>query len=230
MDDLTGRLIKGYELHDLIGVGGFGAVYRAFQSVVEREVIVLQDPTSEFTVLIDAPVHAVFEYCLDPHGMYVGDPMMKVVDATLTPDGVGTKAQLKAKTPLFTETVSIEYTEVVPDERIVFEADAVMVWFGLGRGISIATHELTWTFDTDYQDSAGSNHGTPTNASLTPGRVGANALELVGTGLDLVVVVQNPPMWQRAFDRLLDKSARKMFNGRLARIKAAVEEQATTVG
>ena len=161
--------------------------------------IVLQDPTSEFTVLIDAPVHAVFEHCLDPHGMYVGDPMMKVVEATLTPDGVGTGALLKAKTPVFTETVAIEYTEVVPDERIVFKGDAVMVWFGLGRGISIATHVLTWTFQPE--------HG--------------------GTRLDLAVDVQNPPMWQRFFDRLLDKSSQKMFNGRLARIKAATEEQAT---
>ncbi len=85
-------------------------------------------------------------------------------------------------------------------QRIVFTGDAVMVWFGLGRGISIATHVLTWTF----QPEDG------------------------GTRLNLAVVVQNPPMWQRAFDRLLDESSQKMFNGRLARIKAATEEQATT--
>ncbi len=164
----------------------------------QREVIVLKDPTGEFTVLIDAPVRSVFEHCLDPHGMYVGDPMMKVVEATLTPDGVGTKALLKAKTPVFTETVALEYTEVVPDERIVFTGDAVMVWFGLGRGISIATHVLTWTF----QPEDG------------------------GTRLDLAVEVENPAMWQRFFDRLLDKSSQKMFNGRLARIKAAAEDKA----
>jgi uncharacterized protein YndB with AHSA1/START domain len=163
------------------------------------EVIVLSNPTAEFTVLIDAPVHSVFEHCLDPHGMYVGDPMMEVVEATLTPDGVGTEARLEAKTPLFTETAAVEYTEVVRDERIVFTADAVMVWFGLGRGISIATHVLTWTFQ-------------PENG---------------GTRLSLVVVVEDPPLWQRIFDRLSDKAARKMFNGRLARIKAAAEEKAT---
>jgi uncharacterized protein YndB with AHSA1/START domain len=164
-----------------------------------KEVIVLSIPTNEFTVLIEAPVHSVFEHCLDPRGMYVGDPMMKVVEATLTPDGVGTEARLKAETPLFTETVAIEYTEVVRDERIVFKADAVMVWLGRGRGISIATHSLTWTF----QPEDG------------------------GTRLSLVVVVQNPPLWQRIFDRLSDRAARKMFNGRLARIKAATEEQTT---
>jgi|FLYN01.1.fsa_nt_gi WD40 repeat protein/serine/threonine protein kinase len=38
MDNLTNRVIKGYELRELIGSGGFGAVYRAYQTQVEREV------------------------------------------------------------------------------------------------------------------------------------------------------------------------------------------------
>ncbi len=40
MSDLTGQIIKGYHLHECIGEGGFGAVYRAFQPVIEREVAV----------------------------------------------------------------------------------------------------------------------------------------------------------------------------------------------
>src|SRR5258708_36961259 len=39
-DELKGQTIKGYALHDLIGQGGFGAVYRAQQTLVEREVAV----------------------------------------------------------------------------------------------------------------------------------------------------------------------------------------------
>ncbi|MBN8618745.1 MAG: protein kinase [Anaerolineae bacterium] len=38
--NLTGQSIKGYELHELIGSGGFGAVYRAYQASVDREVAV----------------------------------------------------------------------------------------------------------------------------------------------------------------------------------------------
>lgn len=34
------RTVKGYDLHDQLGAGGFGAVYRATQSLVEREVAV----------------------------------------------------------------------------------------------------------------------------------------------------------------------------------------------
>jgi serine/threonine protein kinase len=35
-----GQLIKSYELHELIGAGGFGEVYRAYQPQVRREVAI----------------------------------------------------------------------------------------------------------------------------------------------------------------------------------------------
>ncbi len=40
MDDLSGQSLKGYEVQERIGKGGFGAVYRAHQPVVDREVAV----------------------------------------------------------------------------------------------------------------------------------------------------------------------------------------------
>lgn len=40
MDNLGGRVIKGYELRDRIGTGGFDAVYRAYQSTIGREVAI----------------------------------------------------------------------------------------------------------------------------------------------------------------------------------------------
>src|SRR5436190_24367583 len=40
MHYLTGQIIKGYELRDCIGEGGFGAVYRAYQPVVKRDVAI----------------------------------------------------------------------------------------------------------------------------------------------------------------------------------------------
>src|SRR5260370_6815107 len=40
MDTTINRVIRGYELHDCIGAGGFGAVYRASQQVVGREVAI----------------------------------------------------------------------------------------------------------------------------------------------------------------------------------------------
>src|SRR5690242_21519023 len=40
MDHLTGQTIKGYELRECLGQGGFGAVYRAFQPLLGRDVAV----------------------------------------------------------------------------------------------------------------------------------------------------------------------------------------------
>ena len=40
MENLQGTLLKGYKLEERIGNGGFGAVYRAKQSTIEREVAV----------------------------------------------------------------------------------------------------------------------------------------------------------------------------------------------
>src|SRR5260221_10877216 len=40
VDITISRVIRGYELHDCIGAGGFGAVYRASQQVVGREVAI----------------------------------------------------------------------------------------------------------------------------------------------------------------------------------------------
>ncbi|UCC87067.1 MAG: protein kinase, partial [Anaerolineales bacterium] len=39
-EDLSGRAIRGYELGERIGTGGFGVVYRASQPLVEREVAI----------------------------------------------------------------------------------------------------------------------------------------------------------------------------------------------
>jgi transcriptional regulator with XRE-family HTH domain len=39
-EDLSGRAIRGYELSERIGTGGFGVVYRAVQPLIEREVAI----------------------------------------------------------------------------------------------------------------------------------------------------------------------------------------------
>jgi tetratricopeptide (TPR) repeat protein len=39
-EDLSGQIVRGYELCELVGTGGFGAVYRAYQKGVDREVAI----------------------------------------------------------------------------------------------------------------------------------------------------------------------------------------------
>jgi serine/threonine protein kinase len=40
MSQINSQVVRGYELRDYIGKGGFGSVYRAYQPVVGREVAV----------------------------------------------------------------------------------------------------------------------------------------------------------------------------------------------
>ena len=40
MKDLSGKIIRGYELRERIGEGGFGVVYRAHQPSIERDVVI----------------------------------------------------------------------------------------------------------------------------------------------------------------------------------------------
>jgi WD40 repeat protein len=40
MENLSGQVIKGYELREQLGAGGFGAVYLAYQALIKREVAV----------------------------------------------------------------------------------------------------------------------------------------------------------------------------------------------
>ncbi|MDQ7036362.1 MAG: serine/threonine-protein kinase [Anaerolineae bacterium] len=87
MDNLSGQVIRGYELHELIGEGGFGAVYRATQIVVDREVaikIILPQYANqpEFIRRFEAEAKTVarldhlhivslFDYWRDPTGAYL---------------------------------------------------------------------------------------------------------------------------------------------------------------
>ncbi|MHB8628648.1 MAG: nSTAND1 domain-containing NTPase [Aggregatilineales bacterium] len=86
-DDLTGQTIRGYELHEPIGAGGFGAVYRAYQAAVRREVaikIILPQFASEpeFIRRFEAEAQIVarlehpyivplYDYWRDPSGAYL---------------------------------------------------------------------------------------------------------------------------------------------------------------
>ncbi|MGD8752392.1 MAG: protein kinase, partial [Anaerolineales bacterium] len=40
MDDLSGKEIRGYRLVERIGAGGMGAVYKAMQTSVDRQVAI----------------------------------------------------------------------------------------------------------------------------------------------------------------------------------------------
>src|SRR5689334_18166141 len=85
--DLSSQVIRGYELRESLGAGGFGAVYRAYQPVVGREVaikIILPQYANqpEFILRFEAEaqlvarlehIHIVplYDYWRDPGGAYL---------------------------------------------------------------------------------------------------------------------------------------------------------------
>ena len=87
MDDLSGKEIKGYQLNERVGEGSFGAVYRAHQRAVNREVaikIILPEYANrpEFIRSFETEAQLVarlehihiiplFDYWRDPDGAYL---------------------------------------------------------------------------------------------------------------------------------------------------------------
>ncbi|MFQ5923286.1 MAG: protein kinase, partial [Anaerolineales bacterium] len=84
---MAGRIVKGYKLQERIGVGGFGAVYRALQTTVDREVavkIILPGFTNnpDFIRRFEAEAQLIarlehlhiaplYDYWRDPEGAYL---------------------------------------------------------------------------------------------------------------------------------------------------------------
>jgi serine/threonine protein kinase len=105
LDDISQRVIKGYELRELIGTGGFGAVYRAFQPVVEREVAIKVIKAEhanqpDFVRRFEAEAQLVarlehlhiiplYDYWRDPNGAYLVMRWLRggSLGASLTQDG-----------------------------------------------------------------------------------------------------------------------------------------------
>ena len=85
--DLVQTVIKGYELVERIGAGGFGAVYKAYQSTIGREVaikIILPGLANhpDFIRRFEAEAHVIarlehpyivplYDYWRDPEGAYL---------------------------------------------------------------------------------------------------------------------------------------------------------------
>ncbi|WP_062292406.1 SRPBCC family protein [Demequina phytophila] len=146
-------------------------------------------PSIALAAHIDAPVHTVFEYCRDPRNLHDGDPI-EVVAVQFTDDGIGTTAQLRYPAPFpFDEDVEFEFTEFVPDKRIVFEARPT-VWI---RGHHGPHHEFdaetfVWTFAPDDGGTLLSVEVRPDHEGLGTRLGHAAMLDRVQARLDRIVL------------------------------------------
>ena len=76
----------------------------------------------EDTIAVHAPVEVVFAFAMDVGKLWSCYPGFAVRDVVLTPDGVGSQTTWYSKTLFLHQEGSVEYTEVVPAERIVAES------------------------------------------------------------------------------------------------------------
>jgi len=158
----------------------------------------MTDFTRSFEIVIDASVHDVFEYCRDPQHLFEGWPELEVTDVVMTTEGVGTKAHIVGRfvKGMMVEQIEREYTEFVPDERIVSKAHA-QVRFA-GRTKEVANGPIfTWLFE------------------ATDG----------GTKLAFVVLEEDLSWWQNLLESVSAAAMAKNMHSMLAAIKTGVESQ-----
>lgn len=160
----------------------------------------MTDFTRTFETVINAPVHDVFEYCRDPRHLFVGWPELEVTDVVMTPDGVGTTAHIVGKFAkgMIVEQIEREYTQVVPDERIVSKAHAKVRF--AGRTMDVANGPIfTWLFEA------------------------ADG----GTKLTFVALEEDLRWWQNLLESVSAALMGKTMHNMLAAIKTGVENQAS---
>ncbi|WP_448003172.1 SRPBCC family protein [Agromyces bauzanensis] len=161
----------------------------------------MTDFTRRYEILIDAPVHDVFEYCRDPRHLFEGWPELEVTDVVRTPEGVGTKAHIVGRFVggLMVEQIEREYTEFVPDERIVSKAHGKVRF--VGRTTEFADGPIfTWLFEARDE----------------------------GTKLTFVVLEEHLGWWQNLLETVSAAVMAKKMQGMLMAIKTGVESQTSS--
>lgn len=122
------------------------------------------------SITIDAPVDTVFDYALDISRLWqVKDVALTEVD--IKPEGVGTSARMYSHFLGFHLEGGVEYTEVVPGERIVMQ-------------VHFFAEKPTWTFTFAPVDG-----GT----ELTAEGVWEVKLPVVGERIERMMVKEHEP-------------------------------------
>ncbi len=164
--DLSGETIKGYELRDAIGAGGFGQVYRAYQALIKRDVaikIILPEFANhpdfirrfEFEAQLVARlehIHIVplYDYWREPDGAYLvmrwlrgGSLRSQLKGGSLPLDRVALMLDQIAAALSAAHRRGIIHRDIKPD-NILFDEDgnAYLADFGIAKDLRDSSYDL----------------------------------------------------------------------------------------
>jgi serine/threonine protein kinase len=160
MDDLSGQVLRGYELRQRIGGGGFGTVYRAYQSGVQREVAVkiihpwlAHDPSFHrrfeaealFIARLEHPyVVPLYDYWRSPGAAYLvmrwlrgGSLRQKLKQSPLAVEQVAKLLPQVASALAFAHRHHIIHRDLKPDNILLDEeGNAYLTDFGIAKDLT----------------------------------------------------------------------------------------------
>jgi WD40 repeat protein/serine/threonine protein kinase len=167
-NDLSGKVVKSYEIHELIGEGGFGAVFRAVQPTIQREVaikIILPnfanqadfirrfEAEAQIVARLEHPhITPLYDYWRDPTGAYL---VMRYLRAgslrrSLVQSGAWSLAQVArmlnqvASALAFSHVNGVIHGDVKTDNILLDElGNAYLSDFGIAKVLSEQESSLT---------------------------------------------------------------------------------------
>jgi WD40 repeat protein/serine/threonine protein kinase len=160
MDNLSGRTIKSYELRECVGSGGFGAVYRAYQPSIGREVavkVILPQHANQPDFIRRFEVEAqliarlehphivpLYDYWRDPDGAFLVMRWLRaslrtaIQRGTWSPESVARLLEQIASALSITHREGIVHRDIKPDNILLDEDDnAYLADFGIAKDLSL---------------------------------------------------------------------------------------------
>lgn len=159
MTVVTGQVVRGYELHELLGIGGFGAVYRAYQPMVKRDVAVkiilpqyANQPDFIRSFEIEAQLIArlehlhivpLYDYWREPNGAYLvmrwlrgGSVRSKLQHGPLDLDSIALMLEHTAGALTVAHRRGIVHRDIKPDNILLDdEGNYYLSDFGIAQDI-----------------------------------------------------------------------------------------------